>query len=93
MFKQVCMGLLMAAALAVAVMVPGQEPVALVHVERVHIMEPGEDIYQIARRYFKEQQEFENVNRWIYAVRVANGLDKSFQPGDRIVIPLAVPAK
>lgn len=87
------MGLLMAAALAVAVMVPGQEPVALVHVERVHIMEPGEDIYQIARRYFKEQQEFENVNRWIYAVRVANGLDKSFQPGDRIVIPLAVPAK
>lgn len=90
----ILMGLLMAAALAVAVFVPpAVAPVALVHVERVHIMEPGETIYSVARRYFKEQREFENVNRYIYAVRVANGLDKCFKAGDRIIIPLAVPAK
>jgi hypothetical protein len=94
MFKQVCMGLLMAAALAVAIAGPVEpEPVALVHVERVHIMEPGETIFSVARQYFKEQRQYDEVNRFIYAVRLANGLDKSFQPGDRIIIPLAVSAK
>lgn len=83
--------LMVAAAVGIAVYLPSpQNPPALVHVERIHVMEPGEDIFKVARRYFKEQQEFDNVNRYIYAVRVANGLDKTFKPGDRVIIPLAI---
>lgn len=83
--------LLLAAAVAISVFLPGKAaPLALVHVERIHVVEPGESISDIARQYFGEQKEYDNINRYIYAVRVANGLDKTIKPGDRLIIPLAI---
>lgn len=93
--KNVVITLLMAAAVAVAVMLPAADPAptALIHVERVHVMEPHETIFSVAQRYFDEQRQYDSIERYIFAVRLANGgLEKSFKTGDRIIIPLAIPA-
>lgn len=86
--------LLLAAAVAISFYLPSPaKPVALLHVERIHIAEPGETIYSIARQYFGEQKEYDEISRYIYAVRVANGLNKTIKPGDRVIIPMAILAE
>lgn len=92
--KEMVIGLFLAAAVAVAVMLPAPEPApaALLHVERIHVMEPGETIFSVARQYFDKQKQYDSIERYIYAVRAANGMQRMYQPGDRIIIPLAIPA-
>ena len=93
--KDLVVGLCLAAAVGVAVMLPTAEPkqTALSHVERVHVVEPGETVFDVARQYFKEQRQYDSIERYIFAVRMANGgLQRAFKTGDRIIIPLTIPA-
>lgn len=94
--QNVFIGVVIAGSVAAVVMAPSKPKQAeLIHVERVHVLEPGETILSVAKQYFPEQKEFDNLPQFIFAVRLANGdIGKTFKPcfkaGDRIVIPMAV---
>ena len=85
-------GVLMLAAFVATMMLPIGEPErpALVHYEIVHVMEPWESIYDVAERYYQEQQEYESLPQYITAIRLTNGgFKRTYEAGDRIIVPMA----
>ena len=85
-------GILMLAAFISVMMLPIGEPErpALVHYEIVHVMEPWESIYDVAERYYQEQQEYESLPQYITAIRLTNGgFKRTYEAGDRIIVPMA----
>lgn len=83
-------GVLMVAAFVAAMMLPvGEEPKPLIHYQQVHVMEPWEDLGSIAEKYYKEQKEYESLPQFVGAIRMANGMHRVYQTGDRIVIPMS----
>lgn len=85
-------GVLMLAAFVATMMLPIGEPErpVLVHYEIVHVMEPWESIYDVAERYYQEQQEYESLPQYITAIRLTNGgFKRTYEAGDRIIVPMA----
>lgn len=85
-------GVLMLAAFISVMMLPIGEPErpALVHYEIVHVMEPWESIYDVAERYYQEQQEYGSLPQYITAIRLTNGgFKRTYEAGDRIIVPMA----
>lgn len=85
-------GVLMLAAFVATMMLPIGEPErpTLVHCEIVHVMEPWESIYDVAERYYQEQQEYESLPQYITAIRLTNGgFKRTYEAGDRIIVPMA----
>lgn len=83
-------GVLMLAAFVAAMMLPvGEEPKPLIHYQQVHVMQPWEDLGSIAQQYFKEQKEYESLPQFLGAIRMANGMHRVYQAGDRLIIPMS----
>lgn len=63
---------------------------ALVHCEIVHVMEPWETIYDVAKRYYHQQQEYDSLPQYVTAIRLTNGgFKRTYEAGDRIIVPMA----
>ena len=71
---------------------PVSASVELIHVEKVHVVEPWENAEEIAKQYLPFNKEFKTVKSYAVAIRRANGI-KAFYPGTRIIIPLAYEKK
>ena len=71
---------------------PASASVELIHVEKVHEVEPWENAEEIAKQYLPFNKEFKTVKSYAVAIRRANGF-KAFSPGTRIIIPLAYEKK
>ena len=71
---------------------PASASVELIHVEKVHVVEPWENAEEIAKQYLPFNKEFKTVKSYAVAIRRANGF-KAFSPGTRIIIPLAYEKK
>ena len=71
---------------------PASASVELIHVEKVHVVEPWESAEEIAKQYLPFNKEFKTVKSYAVAIRRANGF-KAFSPGTRIIIPLAYEKK
>lgn len=85
-------GVLMLAAFVATMMLPIGEPErhALVHCEIVHVMEPWETVYDVAKRYYPQQQEYESLPQYVTAIRLTNGgFKRTYEVGDRIIVPMA----
>lgn len=83
-------GVLMLAAFVATMMLPvGEEPQPLVHYEQIHVLEPWETVGDVAEKYFKEQQEYESLQQFVCAIKMANGMDHVYQAGDRLIIPMS----
>ena len=92
--KEVLLALVMAAALAVGFFYepPASASVALIHVYKVHVVEPWESAEEIAKQYLPFNKEFKTVKSYAVAIRRANNF-KTFAPGTRIIVPLAYEKK
>ena len=71
---------------------PASASVELIHVDKVHVVEPWESAEEIAKQYLPYNKEFKTVKSFAVAIRRANGF-KSFAPGSQIIIPLAYEKK
>ena len=71
---------------------PASASVELIHVEKVHVVEPWENAEEIAKQYLPFNKEYNSVKAFAVAIRRANGF-KSFAPGSQIIIPLAYERK
>ena len=67
---------------------PASASVELIHVEKVHVVEPWENAEEIAKQYLPFNREFKTVKSYAVAIRRANGF-KAFAPGTQIIVPLA----
>lgn len=92
--KNIVMAFIMAASLAVGFFYepPANANVSLIHVEKVHIVEPWENAEEIAKQYLPYNKEFNTVKAFAVAIRRANGF-QSFVPGRQVIIPLAYEKK
>ena len=92
--KNIVMAFIMAASLAVGFFYepPANANVSLIHVEKVHIVEPWENAEEIAKQYLPYNKEFKTVKAFAVAIRRANGF-QSFVPGRQVIIPLAYEKK
>ena len=92
--KNIVMGFIMAASLAVGFFYepPANANVSLIHVDKVHIVEPWENAEEIAKQYLPYNKEFKTVKAFAVAIRRANGF-QSFVPGRQVIIPLAYEKK
>ena len=71
---------------------PASASVELIHVEKVHVVEPWESAEEIAKQYLAYHKELKTVKAVAVAIRRANNF-KNFAPGARIIIPLAYEKK
>lgn len=71
---------------------PANANVSLIHVEKVHIVEPWENAEEIAKQYLPYNKEFKTVKAFAVAIRRANDF-KALTPGTKIIIPLAYERK
>ena len=71
---------------------PASASVELIHVDKVHVVEPWESAEEIEKQYLPFNKEFKTVKSYAVAIRRANGF-KAFSPGTRIIIPLAYEKK
>ena len=71
---------------------PASASVELIHVDKVHVVEPWESAEEIAKQYLPFNKEFKTVKSYAVAIRRANGF-KAFSPGTRIIVPLAYEKK
>ena len=92
--KNIVMTFIMAASLAVGFFYepPANANVSLIHVDKVHIVEPWENAEEIAKQYLPYNKEFKTVKAFAVAIRRANGF-QSFVPGRQVIIPLAYEKK
>lgn len=92
--KNIVMAFIMAASLAVGFFYepPANANVSLIHVDKVHIVEPWENAEEIAKQYLPYNKEFNTVKAFAVAIRRANGF-QSFVPGRQVIIPLAYEKK
>lgn len=92
--KNIVMAFIMAASLAVGFFYepPASASVELIHVEKVHVVEPWENAEEIAKQYLPFNKEFKTVKAFAVAIRRANGF-QSFVPGRQVIIPLAYEKK
>ncbi|MBR6678743.1 MAG: hypothetical protein IKL58_00270 [Phascolarctobacterium sp.] len=67
----------------------------LVRTERVHIVRYGENVFNIADKYFAQQEGTKDYARFVFSIRHENGMleGRRIAPGDKIIIPLMVEAK
>ena len=67
----------------------------LIRTERVHIVKHGEHIFNIADRYFMQQEGAKDYTRFVFAIKLENGMleGRKIAPGDKLIIPLMVEAK
>lgn len=67
----------------------------LVRTERVHIVRYGENVFNIADKYFAQQEGTKDYARFVFSIRHENGMleGRRIKPGDEIIIPLMVEAK
>ena len=66
--------------------------IELIHVEKVHVVEPWESAEEIAKQYLPFNKEFQTVKAFAVAIRRANNF-KNFSPGTQIIVPLAYEKK
>ena len=71
---------------------PASASVELIHVEKVHVVEPWESAEEIAKQYLPFNKEFKTVKAFAVAIRRANNF-KNFSPGTQIIVPLAYEKK
>ena len=71
---------------------PASASVELIHVDKVHVVEPWENAEEIAKQYLPYNKEFKTVKAFAVAIRRANNF-KTFAPGTRIIVPLAYEKK
>ena len=92
--KNCFLALVLAVSLAVGFFYepPASASVELIHVEKVHVVEPWESAEEIAKQYLPFNKEFKTVKAFAVAIRRANNF-KTFAPGTRIIIPLAYEKK
>ena len=92
--KDFLMALVIAVGLAVGFFYepPASASVALIHVDKVHVVEPWESAEEIAKQYLPFYKEFKTVKAYAVAIRRANGF-KAFAPGTQIIVPLAYEKK
>ena len=92
--KNIVMAFIMAVTLAVGFFYepPANAYVSLIHVDKVHIVEPWENAEEIAKQYLPYNKEFKTVKAFAVAIRRANGF-QSFVPGRQVIIPLAYEKK
>ena len=90
--KQVLLAFLTAATLAFCFFYEPPAKAALIHVEKIHVVEYWENAEEIARQYLPFNKEFKTVKAFAVAIRRANNF-KTFAPGTRIIIPLAYEKK
>lgn len=67
----------------------------LIRTERVHIVQHGEHIFNIADRYFTQQEGTKDYPRFVLMIKHENGMleGRKIAPGDKLIIPLMVEAK
>lgn len=92
--KNIVMAFIMAVTLAVGFFYepPANANVSLIHVEKVHVVEPWESAEEIAKQYLPFNKEFKTVKAYAVAIRRANNF-KTFAPGTQIIVPLAYEKK
>ena len=92
--KDFLMALVIAVGLAVGFFYepPASASVGLIHVDKVHVVEPWESAEEIAKQYLPFNKEFKTVKAFAVAIRRANNF-KTFSPGTRIIVPLAYEKK
>lgn len=92
--KNIVMAFIMAASLAVGFFYepPASASVELIHVDKVHVVEPWESAEEIAKQYLPFNKEFKTVKAFAVAIRRANNF-KNFSPGTQIIVPLAYEKK
>ena len=92
--KDFLLALVLAVSLAVGFFYepPASASVELIHVDKVHVVEPWESAEEIAKQYLPYNKEFKTVKAFAVAIRRANNF-KTFAPGTRIIIPLAYEKK
>ena len=92
--KDCLLALVLAGSLAVGFFYepPASASVELIHVDKVHIVEPWENAEEIAKQYLPYNKEFKTVKAFAVAIRRANGF-QSFVPGRQVIIPLAYEKK
>ena len=92
--KDFLLASIMAVALAVGFFYepPASASVELIHVEKVHVVEPWESAEEIAKQYLPFNKEFKTVKAYAVAIRRANNF-KTFSPGTQIIVPLAYEKK
>ena len=71
---------------------PANASIELIHVEKVHVVEPWESAEEIAKQYLPFNKEFKTVKAFAVAIRRANNF-KNFAPGTQIIVPLAYEKK
>lgn len=67
----------------------------LIRTERVHIVRYGENVFNIADKYFAQQEGTKDYARFVFSIKHENGMleGRRIKPGDEIIIPLMVEAK
>ena len=92
--KDFLLALVIAVSLAVGFFYepPASASVELIHVEKVHIVEPWENAEKIAKQYLPFNKEYKTIKSYAVAIRRANNF-KTFAPGTRIIVPLAYEKK
>ena len=90
--KQIILAFLLAATLAFCFFYEPPAKAALIHVEKIHVVEYWENAEEIARQYLPFNKEFDNVGAFAAAIRRANDF-KTLVPGTRIKVPLAYEKK
>lgn len=90
--KQVLLAFLTAATLAFCFFYEPPARAALIHVEKIHVVEYWENAEEIARQYLPFNKEFDDVGTFAAAIRKANGF-RPLVPGMCIKIPLAYEKK
>ena len=92
--KDFLMALVIAVGLAVGFFYepPASASVALIHVDKVHVVEPWENAEEIAKQYLPFNKEYNSVKSYAVAIRRANDF-KALAPGTKIIIPLAYERK
>lgn len=92
--KNIVMAFIMAASLAVGFFYEpsASASVELIHVDKVHVVEPWESAEEIAKQYLPFNKEFKTVKAFAVAIRRANNF-KNFSPGTQIIVPLVYEKK
>lgn len=67
----------------------------LIRTERTHIVKHGESIFEIADKYFPQQEGTKDYTRFVFSIKHENGMldGRKVTPGERLIIPLMVEAK
>ncbi|MBQ8691315.1 MAG: hypothetical protein IJ516_05780 [Phascolarctobacterium sp.] len=67
----------------------------LIRTERVHVVRYGENVFNIADKYFAQQEGTKDYARFVFSIKHENGMleGRKIAPGDKIIIPLMVEAK